>query len=265
MTESSKRRILLVDDNTHLLVTVSDFLAYEGFEVTRAESAEEALEQLETGKPDLIVLDISMPGMGGMGFLKRISESDGTLRYPVLVLTARGALEEFFGSVPVQGFLAKPCSEQELVDKIKSILEQQAARAPQPRAESLRILLAEDDTAMADRICKVFRGEWPLCEIKLVSKGPEVLENAVLFSPDISLIKQVMHGMNGADVVSLLGQIPKISRIPVILYSEDREAENGRTSLSRSSGRDLRIVVQADPFSLLQAVMSVRRGDTQAV
>ena len=63
-----KEHILLVDDEKHLLVSLRDYLTFEHFTVTTAQSGEEALEVLERITPDLIVLDISMPGMGGMGF-----------------------------------------------------------------------------------------------------------------------------------------------------------------------------------------------------
>ena len=71
--------VLLVDDDTSLLVTLSDFLKFEGYHVVTADSGEEALRRLEEIRPDLIILDMSMPGMGGVGFLKAISSSGGRL------------------------------------------------------------------------------------------------------------------------------------------------------------------------------------------
>lgn len=254
-------RILLVDDDPHLLITLSDYLSYEGFDVTRAQSGEEALERLETAMPDLIVLDISMPGMGGLGFLKRISEGNGRLQYPVLVLTARSAMEDFFGSVAVQGFLPKPCSEQELVEKIRAIIAERAVNAPSPASQSLHILLAEDDPVMAGRIDKTFREKWPSCEVATVSSGPEILEKALSFAPQIVLIKQVLRGMNGAEAAALLGMLPRTGSLPVILYSEDGEADRGKASVSRSSSRRIRTLTRADPWTLQQTAEDIlRRG-----
>ncbi|NQT93034.1 MAG: response regulator [Lentisphaerae bacterium] len=66
MAETSvKKRILLIDDDTSLLTTLSDFLSFEGYEVVTADSGEQGLRRLQTTEPDLIVLDMSMPGMGG--------------------------------------------------------------------------------------------------------------------------------------------------------------------------------------------------------
>ncbi len=130
---SDKTHIQLVDDDEHLLVTLGDFLASEGFEVTKARSGEQALEQLKKISPDLIVLDISMPGMGGIGFLKQITAASGETRYPVLVLTARSAMKDFFDTVDVDGFAPKPCDEAELLGKIREIL---GRRRAQPAPES---------------------------------------------------------------------------------------------------------------------------------
>jgi len=89
MNDKLKQRILLIDDDKHLLKTLSDFLRFENFDVEQAHDGEEAFHALDTFDPDLIVLDISMPGMGGLNFLRHVSAKDANPSYPVLVLTAR--------------------------------------------------------------------------------------------------------------------------------------------------------------------------------
>ena len=85
-TQRKTARVLLIDDEQNTRETRRDFLACEGYDVVTAASGEEGLERLAAGDPDLIVLDMQMPGMGGQGFLQRISEG-GRPRLPVLVLT----------------------------------------------------------------------------------------------------------------------------------------------------------------------------------
>ena len=115
MGEQTRRKLLLIDDDTSLLVTLRDFLEFEGYDVVTADSGEKGLEMLGTMKPDLIVLDMSMPGMSGVGFLKAISSADGKPAHPVLVLTARANMAEFFANVDVDGFVAKPCDPSDLL------------------------------------------------------------------------------------------------------------------------------------------------------
>jgi DNA-binding response OmpR family regulator len=120
MTQPAK--ILLIDDDPAVLLTVGDRLRLEGYEVIKAAGGDQALNMLRTDTPDLIVLDITMPGMTGLAFMKRISMPDGRPRYPILVFTARSNMEPFFADMAVEGFLAKTAEPQRLIDEIRRIL-----------------------------------------------------------------------------------------------------------------------------------------------
>ena len=122
---TSQRKILLVDDDPSLLITVGQLLKFEGYDVTTAESGETALELLKAFKPDLIILDMSMPGMGGVGFLKNIMEGKKPA-FPVLVLTARSQMAEFFADIEVEGFLTKPAEPDALLQEVARILFQRS-------------------------------------------------------------------------------------------------------------------------------------------
>lgn len=210
---------MLVDDEQHLLISLKDYLVYEKFDVVIAQSGEDAMSQLEKGlRPDLIVLDISMPGMGGLGFLRRISDENGQPKHPVLVLTARSKMEEFFSTVNVDGFVAKPCDEAKLVRKIREIL---AARATQPehkeRTRKL-VLLAEDEGRAARTIGQALEDVG--FEVEVVVNGPGVLERAPTIMPDLILMKEILPRLNGSAVASLVGVMPSLTRIPVVIYDE---------------------------------------------
>ncbi len=218
MSDEKKDRILLVDDEKHLLISLEDFLVFDNFDVTVAQSGEEALEQLKTITPDLIVLDISMPGMGGLGFLRRISSSDGKPKYPVLVLTARSAMEKFFDTIDVDGFIGKPCQEDELARKIREILSRRKAVAAKKERTTKKLLLAEDDAAVSAQISKAAAESG--YDIEIVESGPEVLEKAAAEKPDVIIVKEVLPRLNGSAVAGLVAVMPSISAIPVVLYDE---------------------------------------------
>ncbi|TFG80223.1 MAG: response regulator, partial [Chromatiales bacterium] len=173
-----KSKILLIDDDKSLLVTLRDFLRFEGYEVETAASGEEGLEKLTSVAPDLIVLDMSMPGMGGMGFLDKITE-DGRPRYPVLVLTAKAQMAEFFGAVDVDGFVAKPCDPQDLLMEISRIVFLTRGKPVATGAGAvgrLRVLLGEDDEAVADELTVALAAAG--CMVRCVTQGAELLERA---------------------------------------------------------------------------------------
>jgi len=129
--DNTKSKILVVDDNKHLLVDIHDHLAYEGYEVQTAISAEKALAYIEAPNPnypDLVILDISMPGIGGIGFLKRMNElKEQNTDYSgveVMVLTARTAMRNFFMTegIGICGFVEKPCDMGDLLGYVKKAL-----------------------------------------------------------------------------------------------------------------------------------------------
>jgi DNA-binding response OmpR family regulator len=212
------KSILFIDDDRHLTRSMQDFLLHEGFYVSTAATAEAALKALEHNKPDLIILDISMPGMGGIGFLKHISKEDGTLRYPVLVLTARAAMHEFFSMVAVDGFLPKPCSGLELLRMINSIINKKQS---QTITKARQLLIGEDDPVIIPGLVQSFQAAgFKVCT---VGSGPEILEQAVTLSPSAIIIKEIFPGMNGSAVSRLLKSIPKTESIPIILHDETRD------------------------------------------
>lgn len=247
----AKSRILLIDDDTSLLVTLRDFLQFEGYEVVTAASAEDGLAQLDEMTPDLIVLDMSMPGMGGMGFLQRISE-EGQPQYPVLVLTARSQLAEYFGEVDVEGFVSKPCDPNDLLMEISRIVFLTRGK---PSGEGLdgtgavrSVLVGGDEEALSD-ICASLRDAG--YAVHVVSGGPEVLERAILERPSAILMTAGLVSSEDGAVDRMLREMPNTSRIPALIVGAAEDAESGgdgealRRHLVSTSVRDVRDALNA--------------------
>ena len=214
-----KNKILLIDDDTSLLVTVGDFLGFQGYDVTTADSGEQGLERLKEMEPDIIILDMSMPGMGGVGFLKKISSVDGNPSHPVLVLTARANMAEFFSDINVEGFLSKPCEPDQLIAEVSRIIMLRGvSKSVDVEKTRKKVLIAEDDETVNDTLVTAFAGAGYLVET--VSNGPEVLEKAIVEKPDIVVMKLVLANMNGDVVTGMLSKMPNTSTIPVVLYDD---------------------------------------------
>src|SRR5687767_12071103 len=86
---SETQKILVVDDDEHILRSLSQYLELEDFNVVSASSGPEALKLFEQEKPDLLVLDVMMPGMDGFQVLETLRKNPDTAHVPVLMLTAR--------------------------------------------------------------------------------------------------------------------------------------------------------------------------------
>ncbi len=119
---NDKKIILVIDDEVDLAEMIGFQLMARGFEVVTAHNGQEGLERLKTINPQLIILDMNMPKMGGIDFYKNICDSSANPRYPVFVLTARANMEKLFKDFNVAGFLAKPFEIGELVEKIEMII-----------------------------------------------------------------------------------------------------------------------------------------------
>ncbi|MBT3192169.1 MAG: response regulator [Verrucomicrobia bacterium] len=231
-TEDKGATILLVDDNKHLVITLTDYLTYEGFEVVSAKSGEEALRKLEQLEPDLVILDISMPGIGGIGFLNKVQQNNEEAPFPILVFTARSAMEEFFGTLNVAGFVAKPCAEVDLLSKINEVLDAQ----PKPMeivatgAAEKKVLLGENDVEVVKRLSREL--EQAGFSFHLAETGAEILETAAVMKPDAIVMKNILPGMNGRVVAPLIRAMPSTKSIPIILYdatcSFEEESRYGR-------------------------------------
>ncbi len=234
MSEEQKRKLLLIDDDTSLLITLSDFLRFEGYDVMTAESGEKGLEMLKTVSPALIILDMSMPGMGGIGFLKEILDEKGKPFYPVLVLTARSNMAEFFSNVEIDGFIAKPCDPQDLLMEVGRIIFLRRGEKPEPsggEARRRRMILGESDPIVADSLVKWFSRNGYI--IEACSKGPETLESSIVSQPDVVVMNQMLEGLNGSAVADMLMVMPNTRKIPIVLYAEQGtrlKSASGNTS-----------------------------------
>jgi CheY-like chemotaxis protein len=219
----SRGTILLVDDDPAILLAVGDKLQFEGYRLVKVASAESAIQELRTLTPDLIILDISMPGIGGMAFLKQISSGDGTTKFPVLVFTARAELDQFFAHTGVDGFLPKTTDPDTLMKEIDHIISKRQAPATQGRAtytagRRMRVMVAEDDPHKCQRLVNFFTRYGYVAHG--VSNSYAVIETAILHNPDVLLVKYIMPHVNGPAIATMLGAMPSTRTIPVVLYDD---------------------------------------------
>ena len=133
--------ILVVDDDDRLRTLLSRYLAENGFRVTTAASAAEAREMLRFLQPELMVLDITMPGESGLELTESLRRDNAAV--PVLLLTARGAPEDRIAGFEAgaDDYLPKPFDPKELLLRIRARLRRVAAPSPPSEAPAGPVVL----------------------------------------------------------------------------------------------------------------------------
>lgn len=116
--------ILVIEDNEKNLKLVRDVLTFRGYKVVSAENAEDGLKLAGESPPDLVVMDIHLPGMSGIEALGELRANEATRRIPVLAFTASVMPQDrhTITSAGFDGFLSKPIAIKELGDTIASAL-----------------------------------------------------------------------------------------------------------------------------------------------
>ena len=151
---SAEAKLLVVDDEFNILELLATSLRFAGFEVVTAGNGREAIEKAENEQPDLIVLDVMMPGMDGFEVTRRLRDAGRT--YPVLFLTAKDATEDKVAGLGAGGddYVTKPFSLDEVIARIRAIL-----RRSRNAQEEDDAILRVDDLSLNIDTHEVFLGE----------------------------------------------------------------------------------------------------------
>lgn len=136
-------KILIADDEQLMRQLVIDFLKPEGYEIVEAGDGKEALEKYRSEHPDLILLDVMMPGYDGWTVCREIRRESTV---PIMMLTAKGEeIDQLFAyDLGVDEYITKPFSPKILVAKIKALLRRVQAEEEQPQAAAEGVSIDRD-------------------------------------------------------------------------------------------------------------------------
>jgi two-component system OmpR family response regulator len=145
-TSAPEARLLVVDDEPNIVELLSASLRFAGFEVETAAGGLEAVEAARTYRPDLLVLDVMMPGLDGFGVMRRLRQEG--VRTPVVFLTAKDATEDKVQGLTLGGddYVTKPFSLEEVVARIRAVLRRVSASPQAATHLSFADIELDEDT-----------------------------------------------------------------------------------------------------------------------
>ena len=186
-----KTKILLVDDDPNIRQLVNLYLVKEGFEVAMASRGDEALTQFRSVNPNLILLDIMLPGMDGWQVCREVRKASNV---PIIMLTAK---DETFDKVlglelGADDYIVKPFDMKELVARIKAVLRRY--QQPEPSAES-KALTFQGLTVNIAQYTVSFKGR----EIEMPPKELELLHFLASHPNQVFTREQLLEQVWGYD------------------------------------------------------------------
>jgi two-component system phosphate regulon response regulator PhoB len=137
----AKDKILVVDDEEDILDLVKYNLEKEGYRVTAVETGEEALDSARSMKPDLLLLDLMLPGVDGLEVCKILKYNPETSQIPIVILTAKGEESDIVAGLELgaDDYISKPFSPKVLVARVRAVLRRKKPEKERGKSEKIEI------------------------------------------------------------------------------------------------------------------------------
>ncbi len=204
-----KKKILICDDEADLVALLKLHLEKQGYLVETASDGEAGLKAVEEHKPDLLLLDINMPKMGGLEVYSRLTTSFGRTRLPVIVFTTREELGDLFQDIDADAFLPKPFEVNVLFAQIENIFN----RKTEPEVFLVDLIDNPQVRVIRDTLVKErFR-------VTIVEDLKALKEKSGVSAPDFIVMEYMQKEIGGENFIRELKQINNLSRVPLIVYS----------------------------------------------
>ncbi len=222
--------VLVVDDDAFVRGLIQHHLHRRGYGTVGAEGGADALQKARQHKPDVVTLDIMMPGMAGFRLLRALKLDPATATIPVVILSVIGDPARGDLSLGAFSFLQKPVDEQRLAETIAAALVSAHGSLPAPAfpargvaGETIwaRVLSVSPDTDAHYSEAALGRLAGHGIALSHVRSAAEAVARTIADSPDILLLDTALPEGELFDLISALKAEEEAARIPIVLLTED--------------------------------------------
>ena len=237
--KTKKKRIVLVEDELTLANLIELGLKKEGYEVKSAKNGTKGLQLIRDAKPDLVLLDIMLPGIKGFEILEKLYKEDHMLpALPVIIISNTGdSIEvERASKMGVRDYLIKVnFNPDEVIEKVKNVFKAEAelssAKRKTKKAKAVKerkVLLVEDDTILSDTLGRKFiEKKYTVFKAFNANLARKILEEHIV---DVILLDLVLPDEHGLSLLKELKKDDRFKHIPVLITSnlgQQEEIEQG--------------------------------------
>ncbi len=272
------KKILLVEDDPHIVETVSSRLKARGYDVKAARDGLQAVKKAHQERPDLIILDVRVPAGNGISVAEKLKLSDDTALIPVIFITGYASkdVRQKALEVGAKGLLTKPFAAEDLLPKVRSVLgevDEKVAGNKQylkkleewekavvddeiveeSKVRKNRILVVEDEAHALETLKD--RLEFEGYEIVTAEDGETALSRAGTEKPDLIILDIMLPKVDGFEVCRLLKSDEELRHIRVIMLTA--RAQDTDINLGKEIGADAYITKPFDFSELIKKIKEV--------
>lgn len=212
------KRILIVDDDPSILEMTSLVLGKRGYEVATAPHGILALQEIQKKLPDLILTDVLMPEMDGYSFYKELKKNTATADIPVLIITARGKMEDTFKVMGADGFIAKPILPEELYAEIEHVFRIVETREEMTQGSgeqiNRKVLIVTPEESILQSM--KFEAERAGYIVTVSASGADAIAKVVKFLPDMIFVDVLMDDIAVGEIIHIFRRLPQCDDKPII-------------------------------------------------
>jgi DNA-binding response OmpR family regulator len=258
---NSRKLIVLVEDEEILSNLLIQKLEKNGFEVKSALDGETGLNLILETKPDLVLLDMLLPKLGGIGILEKLAEQKILPALPVIVISNSGQPVEIDRALQmgVRDYLIKiNFNPDEVMEKVHKVMSSEniapatkVSPAQKQEDDTKSILIVEDDVFMAGLLERKFKqGKFRILKASSANQAREVLASKKI---DLILLDVVLPGTDGFTFLRELKANEKFNNIPVMITSNLGQQEEIDRGLSEGAA-DYIVKAHSTPGDIVQKV-----------